>query len=131
MHYFTLGLAALSALAPVNAAPAIEVAAAAPVVPANYYWNVTNWHASCNGGMCQYRFDVAAPKFKSSPVVFPGFKAHCSGSDTGVFRDCNIVTSEGGPKIVGGPFVQGNLRPKQRGGVAKMAVSLGFSNRNA
>lgn len=103
------------------AAPAGELVARQNGIPDGYSWPVENWHAGCARGGCNYNFNVTGIK----DGYLPGFKAYCSGPDTGFFKDCELLegeTNEG----TGPPFVAAKLRPSQQDGVALVSVSLQF-----
>ncbi|KAF7197289.1 hypothetical protein HII31_01340 [Pseudocercospora fuligena] len=90
-------------------------------LPEGYSWSVENWHAGCARAGCNYNFNV------SSEInnIYPGFKAYCSGYDTGYYSDCEILE---GVSTSGTPFVAASLRPNVQNGIATMSVSLSFTD---
>ena len=90
-------------------------------LPAYYHWNVTSWHAGCARSGCTYNFNVTGHR----DGIYPGFLAYCSGDDTGFFKDCELLD---GVTTSGVPYVAASLQPSQQDGVAKMAVSLSFTD---
>ncbi|EME40825.1 hypothetical protein DOTSEDRAFT_136569 [Dothistroma septosporum NZE10] len=115
-------LASAAALVAPSLAAALPVTFAAPSgLPDNYQWSVENWYAGCARSGCSYNFNVTG----ASSGLYPGFKAYCSGADTGYYDDCEIlgVLSDSGT-----PFVAASLRPNFQNGIATMSVSLSFTD---
>ncbi|KXT11673.1 hypothetical protein AC579_7043 [Pseudocercospora musae] len=91
------------------------------VLPAEYSWCVENWHAGCDKAGCTYNFNVSS----SQNNIYPGFKAYCSGTDTGYYSGCEILESASSS---GNPSVAASLRPNTGDGIATMSVSLSFTD---
>lgn len=90
-------------------------------LPEGYKWDVTNWTAGCARGGCTYDFNVTG----AFANLYPGFKAYCSGKDTGYYQDCKILEDL---TTSGVPFVAASLRPNVQNGIATMSVSLKFTD---
>ena len=120
MHCFTIALATTALLAPSFALPQAN-----PVVPADYWWNVTRSQSGCSGGVCIYDFQIAAPADDNRPH----FKAHCSGKGNGRFKACELLEGE---TNVGPPEVLAKLQPEANpdrpDGIGRIGVRLAFSN---
>lgn len=114
-------LAILASAATALAAAVPQAATSNTGLPANYTWPVENWHAGCARSGCSYNFNVTGVQ----DGLYPGFKAYCSGYDTGYYKSCEILN---GTSTSGIPFVAASLRPNFQNGIATMSVSLSFTD---
>ncbi|KXT02951.1 hypothetical protein AC578_10599 [Pseudocercospora eumusae] len=92
-----------------------------PDLPQNYTWCVENWHAGCIQSGCTYNFNVTSTKQN----LYPGFKAYCTGTDTGYYTNCELLEYV---STSGVPSVAASLRPNVDNGIATMSVSLAFTD---
>lgn len=121
MQFISILASAAALVVPSPAAAIPETTAAPSGLPEGYQWSVEDWHAGCAHSGCSYTFNVTGAI--SSP--YPGFKAYCSGSDTGYYADCEILE---GVSTSGTPFVAASLRPNVQNSIATMSVSLSFTD---
>lgn len=121
MQLISVLASAAALIAPSLAAALPETFAAPSGLPEGYQWSVENWHAGCARSGCSYDFNVTG----TITPPYPGFKAYCSGSDTGYYANCEILE---GVSTSGIPFVAASLRPNFQNGIATMSVSLSFTD---